>query len=379
MARYIRNYEVIRELGAGNFGTVYAAVGEVPGRGLSAGKRRLVAIKKLKDGASEQSRDLLRQEFALLDQVKHRGIVRVFEYIPEENAVVLEYVHGVTVRKLLEECARAREQVFTEAAVEILCELADALYQAYTTPGDNGEALHLVHRDLKPDNIMITPQGEVKILDFGLARVGNKEWRREETDRIKGTPIYMAPEQARGQDVDHRSDLFSLGLIAYELFMNRPAYVLPKNSIDPLGDIYDAIERGVLQDECKELESKLPGIGPILTRLLSASPKARYQTGQDLLVDLRRQLYRDRGSYLKEFAEFFYGSIFDLADPPNPDDVGKGAAPGGGGGGGKRMSMEERLKASMAREAQGRKAASQPSTWKGGDEAGGSPKGKAQS
>ncbi|MCB9760090.1 MAG: protein kinase [Alphaproteobacteria bacterium] len=357
---------MIRELGAGHFGTVVAAVGEVPGRGLSAGKRRLVAIKKLNEGADDHSRDLLQQEFALLDQVKHRCIVRVYEYLEDENAVVMEYIHGVTLRRMLDECARAREQVFTDAAIEITCELADALYQAWTIPGDNGEALQLVHRDLKPENIMVTPQGEVKILDFGLARVDNTDFAPDDSDRIKGTPIYMAPEQASGQDVDHRSDLFSVGLIAYELFMNRPAYVLPQNSRDPLGEIFDAIERGALVDECRELETKLPSVGPILSRLLQANPRARYQTGQDLLVDLKRQLYRDRGSYLKEFAEFFFGSIFDLADPPEVRGGGRASSSGSAPAGNRqqRLTMEERLKASMAREANARRAASKPSTWK---------------
>ncbi|MCB9792178.1 MAG: serine/threonine protein kinase [Alphaproteobacteria bacterium] len=372
MARYIRNYEVVGELGSGHFGTVMTAVGEVPGRGLSAGKRRLVAIKKIKDSADHHSRELLRQEFALLDQVKHRCIVRVYEYIEDENAVVMEYIHGVTLRQMLDACASSREQVFTDAAIEMVCELADALYQAYTTPGDNGEALQLVHRDLKPDNIMLTPQGEVKILDFGLARVDNVEIRTDDNDRIKGTPIYMAPEQASGNAVDHRSDLFSLGLIAYELFMNRPAYVLPENSRDPLGDIFDAIERGALMDECRELERKLPKVGPILSKLLQANPRQRYQTGQDLLVDLKRQLYRDRGSHVKEFCEFFFGSLYELPEPPDISRYGRGggAAPArgaatSGGGGGKRMSMEERLRASMAREGRAREAEQRPSTWKG--------------
>lgn len=364
MVRYIGKYEVIRELGAGHFGTVYAAVGEVPGRGLSAGKKRLVAIKKLNEGSGDQSRELLRQEFALLDQVKHRGIVRVYEFMNSENAVSIEYIHGVTLRKMLDECSRAREQVFTEAAIEIVCEMADALYQAYTTPGDNGEPLHLVHRDLKPENIMLTPQGEVKILDFGLARVGNAEFAQDDADRIRGTPIYMAPEQARGQDVDHRSDLFSLGLIAYELFMNRPAYVLPKSSRDPLGDIFDTIERGALLQECRELESKLPGVGPILTRLLQANPRNRYQTGQDLLVDLRRQLYRDRGAYLQEFCEFFFGSIYELPEAPDISDRGRASAPGPAApaAAGKRMSIEDRLKASMNRDQAGARGAAPPST-----------------
>ena len=373
MSRYIRNYEIVRELGAGHFGQVFVGVGEVPGRGLNAGRRRMVAIKQLKH-QDPHHRELLVREFELLDEVKHRGIVRVFEFLADENAVVMEYVHGITLRKLLDECLRAREQVFTEAAIEMVCELADALYQAYTTPGDNGEHLQLVHRDLKPENIMVTPRGEVKILDFGLARVDNSEYAPESNDRIKGTPVYMSPEQASGQLVDHRSDLFSLGLIAYELFMNKPAYTVSRYSRDPMGEIFDAIERGALHAQIQELEVKLPGVGPIIARLLQANPHSRYQTGQDLLVDLRRQLYRDRGSYLGEFCEFFFGSIHDLPPAPDPDAPFRSGSrarssqsrSATSSGSGRRMTMEERLRASMAREAQAKRAAEKPSTWRGG-------------
>jgi serine/threonine protein kinase len=373
LSRYIRNYEILRELGSGQFGQVFIGVGEVPGRGLSAGKRRMVAIKQLRR-ADPHHRELLEREFELLDEVKHRGIVRVFEFLKDENAVVMEHVHGVTLRQLLDECLRSREQVFTEAAIEMICELADALYQAWTTPSDNGEALQLVHRDLKPENIMVTPRGEVKILDFGLARVDNGEYAPEKNDRIKGTPVYMSPEQASGQLVDHRSDLFSLGLIAYELFMNKPAYTVSANSRDPLGEIFDAIERGALHQQVQELEAKLPGVGPIIARLLQANPNTRYQTGQDLLVDLRRQLYRDRGSYLGEFCEFFFGSIYDLPAAPDPDappgasgaGTSRSSLSGGASSSGskKRMTIEERLRASMARDAQARQAAEKPSTWR---------------
>ena len=368
MARTIRNYELIRELGSGHFGTVYAAVGEVPGRGLSAGKRRLVAIKKLNEHATGHDKKLLMQEFSLLDEVKHRGIVRVFEYLEAEEAVVMEYVHGVTLRTLLDECSKAREQVFTEAAVELLCELADALYQAFTTPSDNGEPLNLVHRDLKPENIMVTPSGEVKILDFGLARVDNTEYRRERGDRIKGTPVYMAPEQARGEEVSHHSDLFSLGLIAYEVLLNQPAYTIPSNSIDPLAEVFDAIESGSLLTQRRELESKLPGIGPIVGKLLQPNPAQRYRNGQDLLVDLRRQLYRDRGSYLEEFCEFFFGSIYELPEPPAVNNDASGLSPFASSlsnsSGGRRLSMEDRLKASMAREAKAREVANEEPSWR---------------
>jgi len=371
VARFIGQYEVLRELGSGHFGTVYAAIGEVPTRGLSSGKRRLVAIKQLHDDADDDQVELLQQEFALLDQVKHRCIVRVFEFLEEESAVVMEYVHGATLRTVLSECAKAREQVFTEAALEILIELADGLYQAWTTPGDNGEPLSLVHRDLKPANIMITPKSEVKILDFGLARVDNAEFRIDDPDRIKGTPLYMAPEQARGELVDHRTDLFALGLVGYELFMGRPAYRVPKDSRDPVGDVFDAIEGGYLSEQCAELESKVAGAGQAVTRLLMANPRSRYQTGHDLLADLRRQLYRDRGSYIQEFAEFFFESLFRLPAPPDPSTAGTGASPGRRSGGRKRRTIEERLAQSQARRTTGGSSAGRRSARSRDDDDGG--------
>ena len=310
---------------------MYLAKGEVPGRGIQPGKRRVVAIKSLKEPDPESVR-LLLQEFALLDQVKHRSIVRVFEYLEDECAVVMEAVHGVTLRTVLDRCEERREQVFTEAAVEIGCELADALYQAWTTPGDNGERLQLVHRDLKPENVMLTKAGEVKILDFGLARVDNTDFAKDDPNRIKGTPIYMAPEQARGEDIDHRTDLFALGLILYELLMGRPAYRVPMDVPDPIAAVFAAIEGGELSDQCRELETKLPGMGPIVAKLLQARPRNRYQTGHDLLVDLRRQLYKDRGVYLTEFCDFFFGSLYKLPDLPDADP----------GQGGTRMSTNDK-------------------------------------
>ena len=350
MARYINQYEILGELGEGHFGKVYTAVGEVPGRGIHPGKRRVVAVKKLREPDPESIR-LLLQEFALLDQVKHRSIVRVFEYLEDETAVVMEVVHGVSLRAVLDACASRREQMFTEAAVEIGCELADALYQAYTTPGDNGERLQLVHRDLKPENVMLTKAGEVKILDFGLARVDNADFVRDDPNRIKGTPVYMAPEQARGEDIDHRTDLFALGLILYELLMNRPAYRVPMDAPDPIAAVYAAIEGGELSEQCRELESKLPGMGPIVAKLLSARPRNRYQTGHDLLVDLRRQLYKDRGVYLKEFCDFFYGSLYKLPDLPDADP-GQGGTRMSTNDKPPRKSIEERLRDSMNREAE---------------------------
>ena len=345
MSRFIGQYEVLKELGAGQYGTVYLAAGEVPARGRRPARDRLVALKKLRNTADAESVQQLVQEFSLLDQVKHRGIVGVYDYIEAEHAVAMEYIHGATLRTVLEELDRAREQVFTEAAVEIGCEIADALYQAYTTPGDNGEPLQLVHRDLKPANIMLTKAGELKILDWGLARVDNKEFGRSDPDRIKGSLLYMSPEQARGDAVDHRADVFSLGLILFELLMREPLYRVDDRARDPLSVVMKAIETGDTSARCAELEKRLPAVGPVITRALRPRPADRYPTAQDMMVDLRRTLHRERGADLKEFCDFFFGTIHTIGEPPRLEDMKRR-----GGGAGGRMSIEERLRQSMARD-----------------------------
>ena len=357
MTQTIGSYQIIRELGQGRYGTVFLAVGEVPARGSKPSRRRVVAIKTLRDDAEPDALELLLQEFALLEQVKHRSVVRVFEYIEDANAVVMEYIHGVSLQTMLDQLSRAREQVFTESVIEIGCEIADALYQAFTTPGDDGNPLCLVHRDLKPANVMLTPQGEVKVLDFGLARVDNSDFATDRSDTIRGTPIYMAPEQARGEEVSHATDLFALGLILYELLMKQPAYRVSMDAPDPVAAVFAAIEQGDVHTECAELERRLPGLGPIVTRLLQSRPPDRFQNGQDVLVALRGQLYRDRGAYLAEFCEFFFGSIHPIEPAPSIDDFGDlGPAPSAAAPS-KRKSIEERLRESMALDARAREAA----------------------
>ena len=356
MTQTIGNYTVIRELGEGHYGKVYLAVGKVPARGPKPPRKRVVAIKKLREDAEPDALSLLLQEFALLDQVKHRSVVRVFEYIEDANAVVMEYIHGVSLQTVLDELGRAREQVFTESVIEIGCEIADALYQAFTTPGDNGDPLCLVHRDLKPANIMLTPQGEVKVLDFGLARVDNSDFAKDQSERIRGTPIYMAPEQARGEEVSHTTDLFALGLILYELLMKQPAYRVSMDAPDPVAAVFAAIEQGDVHKQCGELERRLPGLGPTVTRLLQSRPLDRFQNGQDVLVALRGQLYRDRGAYLAEFCEFFFGSIHAIGPAPSVEDFADLGPSISSSGERKRKSIEERLRESMALDAQAKKA-----------------------
>ena len=310
MAKYIGHYEILSELGSGYFGTVYLGEGDVPGKGSSGPRRRKVAIKKLRDPGDAHARETLRREFDLLAQVHHRSICKVYEFLDDDSAVVMEHVHGATLREVLDACVKSREHVFMEAVIEIGCEVADCLYQAYSTPGKGGDALQIVHRDIKPENVMITPQGEVKVLDFGLARVAGK---LRDDKRVTGTPLYMAPEQALAKPVDHRTDLFALGLVLYEMWMERPAYRIPEPDPargaaglkDAIADVMRQIERADLVKQMKELEHRVPGPGAAVARCLQANPRARYENGHELMLDLRSHLLKDRGAYLNEILRLF--------------------------------------------------------------------------
>ena len=309
MTQYIAQYQLIKKLGAGVFGEVFLA------KGVFRNQERIVAIKRLHSDADQESKELLALEYQLLQQVRHRCIVRVFEYFPQENAVVMEYIKGVELREVIDTLTEKAEKIFVDTAVEIGCELADALFYAYTSLGRNGKPLQLVHRDIKPSNIIMTEEGAIKILDFGLARVDNDGYALDNSDVIRGTPIYMAPEQVLKKTLDHRTDLFALGLTLYELLMGTPAYRIPYDSADPIQSIFQDIKKGHFNFDMEGLKRRLPNIGPTITKLLAYYPEDRFQNGQELLIALREQLPKSgKRSYIEEFARYYFSVVSPKID-----------------------------------------------------------------
>jgi len=321
--RRIAQYSIAQELGKGHFGTVYLGVGNVPTRihGHST-KRRVVALKQLRDVNDVQSTRLLQQEFSLLAQVKHRCIVQVYEYLPADKTLVMEYVHGVDLRQIIDELTRKKIRFPSAAAIEIGCEIADALFQAFTSYGENSEPLHLVHRDLKPANIILTSTGEIKILDFGLARVSNSDFSVGRTDQVQGTPIYMSPEQAQNQAMDHRSDLFSLGLILYELLTGEPAYTIPVGSSNPIRDMLRNVIQGRFTFTYEELERRLPSVGGTLRKSLQIQPEQRYRDGRDFQFSLRSKLpAQGQQTALQQFAQYYFNAVHPMEPPPSFEEL----------------------------------------------------------
>lgn len=207
----IGKYDVVAVLGQGAMGVVY--------KGFDPMIKRHVAIKIINLQDSENSSDYNRQRFKREAQsagnLNHANIVGIYEY-GEENGqayLVMEYVDGETLGQRM----ASGDHLTTEDAVRITTRILDALAQAH--------AVGVVHRDIKPANIILSKSGEVKVADFGIARVESSELTQ--AGMVLGTPRYMSPEQLMGQEVDPRSDIFSAGVVLYEMLSGEKAFSGP--------------------------------------------------------------------------------------------------------------------------------------------------------
>ncbi|NCG18188.1 MAG: protein kinase [Rhodobacterales bacterium] len=208
-------------LGRGGFGEVYRARMKQPG-----GLTTTVALKVLLAGVSAESQPVerLRDEGRLLAQLEHPVIMRVIDITELEGrvALVIEYIAGED----LSECCRGARPVSQAGVVHIISEVASALDKAWSTPASNGEPLKLVHRDIKPANIRIGQHGQVKLLDFGIAR--SDEMIREArtaTQMVVGSLHYMAPERFTDRSLGPEADIFGLGCCLFEGLSGEKLYV----------------------------------------------------------------------------------------------------------------------------------------------------------
>lgn len=269
--RTVGPYLVRHEIGRGGMGVVYLAD--------DTRLSRRVALKALPPGAGREPgrRERLRQEARSAAALSHPGIATIYalEEIADELYLACEYVPGQTLRALIQAGPLPLAQV-----VEIATQLAHALAAAH--------AHGVVHRDLKPENVIRTPAGVVKILDFGVARLENlAAVRLTHDDAMLGTPGYMSPEQIRGPDADFRTDLFSFGLLVYEMASGSNPFEA-ETATATIARILEA-DVAPLSDVSSAGASKLDRI---VATCLRKDPAERYPSTLELESDLE-QLKRD--------------------------------------------------------------------------------------
>jgi serine/threonine-protein kinase len=269
----IDQYEIISPIGKGGMGTVYLA------RDKSLGRK--IAFKFL-DVRFSQDKDRLQRfilEARTASALNHPNIITIYEVgeIDNHNFIATEFIEGKTLRQIIE-----NEHVDLMSVVEIAIQIASALKAAH----DAG----IIHRDIKPDNIMVRPDGLVKVLDFGVAKLSEQDLEAGISIRIEtmqgmiiGTVDYMSPEQAGGEEVDTRTDIFSFGVVLYYLLAGK----LPFE-----GDSPSQIISSILKKEPKSLDKfdeNIPvELVEIVKRSLEKEKSKRFQTAQEMLDELKQ-------------------------------------------------------------------------------------------
>lgn len=267
-------YALLRRLGMGGMGEVFLAVLE-----REEGFRKLLVIKRILPQLSrrEDFRELFKREARLAALLSHQNIVQIFDYgqIDDQAFIAMEHVEGLDGATLLREHG---EGLPPDIALRLLLEAARGLDHAHRKKGPDGAPLGLVHRDVNPRNLLVSFEGEVKWIDFGLAGA----LTREGDDRLlAGTVPYMSPEQAAGERVDARSDLFSLGVTAYELLCGHRPF-------DSGNDVSRQLELTRASDFV--LPSEACGLPPemdrFIQRALDPNPESRIPTAREMLTEL---------------------------------------------------------------------------------------------
>jgi eukaryotic-like serine/threonine-protein kinase len=270
MLERIGNCRIVEEVASGGMAVVYRAVQDPLGR--------TVAIKALKTSAAAEENVVTRfeREAKSLANLQHENIIHVYDFHRERGAmfIVMEYVQGIDLYDLLEKCGRLPYDVAAIVAMQVARALDYVHYRG------------IVHRDIKPANIMIARTGGVKVMDFGIARDQNFGDLTEAGTGI-GTPAYMSPEQVLGDKLDARSDIFSLGVVLYQMVTGKKPFVEDERK--------SAMHKIRLEkhESARSVNPEIPReLNNIIDRCLEKQPRDRWRSAQHMVMALERLLSR---------------------------------------------------------------------------------------
>ncbi|MEO6599533.1 MAG: serine/threonine-protein kinase [Polyangiaceae bacterium] len=284
MAQQQQRYKVLEKIASGGMAEVFRA----ESAGLE-GFKKTVAIKRVLPHLSEKKQfiGMFLDEARVSAQLSHSNCVQVFDIGVGDNTyfIVMEYVDGADLKGVIEHRKKTGIPFPVEEACLICVRICEGLSYAHELTDNNGESLHIVHRDMSPPNVLITRFGEVKIVDFGLAKA-NSQLEKSEPGIIKGKFSYLSPEAAQGLPVDGKTDIFAVGIILWELLAGRRLF---------MGETDLETVRLVQQAKVPSIRQFNPKVSVELERVmlksLAGDPAERYQTARDFGRDLNNMLF----------------------------------------------------------------------------------------
>jgi len=284
MAQPAQRYKVLERIAAGGMAEVFRA----ESAGLE-GFKKLVAIKRVLPHLSEKKQfiGMFLDEARVGAHLSHSNCVQVFDIGVGDNTyfIVMEFVDGSDLKGVIEHRKTIGQPVPVEEACLITVRICEGLAYAHELVDAKGQSLHIVHRDMSPPNVLLTRHGEVKIVDFGLAKA-NSQLEKSEPGIIKGKFSYLSPEAAQGLPVDARTDVFAVGIILWEMLAGRRLF---------LGESDLETVRMVQRAEIPPLRAINPKVPAELERVLAkglaGDPAKRYQTAREFGRDLNQILF----------------------------------------------------------------------------------------
>jgi len=268
-------YTLLEVLGEGASARVYRAIHAGP-----MGFRKQVAVKQILPHVLQNDSAIrgLINEARLGGFLHHRNLVEIYEFDQAGDTfyIAMEFVPGHSLADALQR-TRGQGPLPTDVIAEIAVQLCDGLAYAHAARDESGQPLNLIHRDLKPGNVMITPYGAVKIMDFGVAKSAANLYHTQAANITRGTPAYMSPEQVTGKKLDHRSDLFALGSMLTELITGSVLF-FDTNLHMVLKRVYRADIRAAMD----QVTDRIPQMVPVLRHLLQRDRDKRFATADDV-------------------------------------------------------------------------------------------------
>ncbi len=286
------DYQIVKKLAAGGFAEVFLAKAEA-----AEGFSKNVAIKKILPNLTTDSENkesfikMFLDEARLWAKLNHPNIVQVFDLgtgIGNDDSffIVMEFVNGATLEAIMKIARKQKFFIPIHHAIFIIMQTLEGLYYAHNRKDNDGKPLNVVHRDISPPNIIMTLDGHAKITDFGLAKA-TTQLEKTNPNSLKGKIDYMSPEQAKGEELDGRTDIFATAIILYEMLTNKKLFsnkttletlkIVQEGKVAPISTVNSRIN--------KELER-------IISKALAPNPDNRYQTALAFQDDLAKYIFK---------------------------------------------------------------------------------------